>query len=141
MFLIPLSRGEDHCLPTEDHDALVDIQELLALVITLVTGTFLLVVICRGVGLVVVTPWGPRGFLRSVVATRSASRGSCFPCDAFFCSSWGCVGWSPQGHPPFASRCPCLCGKRPRWPPVPKRIWWQCPSICLLWWGSCDPTC
>jgi hypothetical protein len=34
----------------------MDIRELLALVVALVTGAFLLAIICRGVGLVVVTP-------------------------------------------------------------------------------------
>ena len=24
---------------------------------------------------------------------------------------------------------------------TPKRTWWQCPSVHLLWWGSCDLFC
>jgi hypothetical protein len=43
-------------LSIEDHEAVVEIWELFALVVSLVTGAFLLAIICRGAGPIVEEP-------------------------------------------------------------------------------------
>jgi hypothetical protein len=48
-FFLLLPCGEVHHLPTKDHETVVDIRELLALVVALITSDFLLVVVHRGV--------------------------------------------------------------------------------------------
>jgi hypothetical protein len=43
-FLLPLSRGEVHRLPTVDHEAVVDIQGFLTLVVSLVIRALVLAI-------------------------------------------------------------------------------------------------
>jgi hypothetical protein len=140
---------------TKNHVTIADVWELFAMVVFFVARTLLPTIFCRGAGPVVEASEHaalPEGVFDGALMVRARLlqhlvKNIWTPLGALGVSLFHSSDKIYSEGLVLALRrllllvfpgvalggCPCPCGRWPRWPPVPKRTWWLCPSVHSPW--------